>query len=73
MKFKLRGRVNDLELGYVEDGIYHLSGLLADRDHTWKILEWINQELKEGNTIKVIKIKDWAFGPIRMRWVEKMK
>jgi hypothetical protein len=55
MKIKLVGRLNDLELGTVEEGIYRSTGLLADKDHLWKILSWIDQELEDGTTIKVVK------------------
>ena len=51
---KLVGRLNDLELGYLEDNTYYLTGLLDDDGHRWKILEWIKQELEDGQTIKVV-------------------
>ena len=53
---KLVGRRNDLELGHEDGGTYGLTGLLGDEGHRWKILEWINQELEEGNTIRVVKV-----------------
>lgn len=52
---KLAGHYNDLELGYVEDGVYHMTGLLEDRDHTWKILAWIDQNLEDGHAVKATK------------------
>lgn len=58
MKISLRGKYNDLELGTVEDGIYTPTGLLADRDHTWKILNWVDTELKNGDLVRVIKTEE---------------
>ena len=56
MKIKLVGRLNELELGGVDDqGIYRPTGLLADPAHVWKILAWINAELEAGDTIQVVK------------------
>lgn len=53
MIIKLVGRLNDLELGKVENGVYTETGLLADDAHRWKILSWIHEEIKEGTIIKV--------------------
>ena len=53
---KLVGKRNDLELGYEEGNTYYETGLLADSGHSWKILEWIFQELKEGTKIRVVSV-----------------
>jgi hypothetical protein len=53
MKIELVGKYNNLELGTVEEGVYTETGLLADDAHRWKILAWINENLKDG--IKVVK------------------
>lgn len=51
---RLVGKHNDLDLGYVENGTYYETGLLDDSDHSWKILEWINQEIENGWQVKVV-------------------
>ena len=58
MKIKLTGKVNDLELGTEENGIYTPTGLLADDSHRWKVLHWIDVELANGHEIRVMKTKD---------------
>lgn len=35
--------------------MYKPIGLLADHDHLWKILHWIDVELKNGAEIEVVK------------------
>lgn len=50
---KLVGKYNDLELGYFENNTYHKTGLLADHEHGWKILEWIHQNLQDGFSVRV--------------------
>ena len=52
---KLRGKHNDLELGFYNHdlGYYETTGLLADDAHQWKILgKWINQNLEDGFPIR---------------------
>lgn len=55
---KLVGKYNDLELGYEEEGTYYMTGLLEDHDHSWKILEWINQNLNDGHKIEVMRVAE---------------
>lgn len=50
---KLKGRYNDLELGTMRDGCYYELGLLADKAHSWKILQWIATEMQAGDKIEV--------------------
>ena len=54
-KIGLIGKHNCLELGYVEDGTYYETGLLADRDHSWKILAWIDQNVNDGFVVRVVR------------------
>lgn len=58
---KLVGKVNDLELGFYnpELNCYELSGLLADHDHHWKILEWLDINLSDGFDVRVVKVKEY--------------
>jgi hypothetical protein len=53
---KLKGKYNDLELGAIYDGTYHQMGLLADKDHSWKILQWIATEIEAGDKIEVVMV-----------------
>lgn len=55
---KLKGRYNDLELGMIQDGNYYQMGLLADKDKSWKILQWIATELEAGDKIEVVMEKE---------------
>lgn len=56
---RLIGERSDLELGYIEGGTYYKTGLLADEDHNWKILNWINNELESGWRIQVVGRCEW--------------
>lgn len=57
---KLVGKHNDMELGAYDDHLayYEVAGWLADKDHLWKVLAWIHQNIQDGYTPRVVMKKE---------------